>query len=82
MSDLAQDRERYANSHWHWDKPTAVRILKGLLADLEAGSDQAKLLALPGLGKDGIPTLWFCTEDREVYGKGFNQSTFCPPFCG
>lgn len=47
MSDLAQDRERYANSHWHWDKPTAVRILKGLLADLEAGSDQAKLLALP-----------------------------------
>lgn len=52
MSDLAKDRERYAASHWHWDKPTATRILKGLLADLEAGSDQAKLLALEPWRRD------------------------------
>lgn len=81
MSDFEKDRDRWAKANWHWNKRMALHILKKLTADVEAMSDDGKMRIFPGYGPDGVPTLWLCTEDHEVYGPGYNQSTFCPPFC-
>lgn len=78
---MQDDRKRYAGNKWSWEKRFALQMLRRLTADLEAGSDTARLVAVPGNAETGVPTLWLCTEDKGEYGEGYNQSTFCPPWC-
>lgn len=92
MATMAEDRARYADGHWWWDGRLAKHILAGLLREMEAGGEGARLVAYPGLSEKGVPTLWFRVDNRDTHhpiaeesprtATEYNQSTFCPPFCG
>lgn len=81
MSAMDRSRHRHQRRYFWWAKDDAITMLTELLGTLRAGSDDIKLVVYEGQDEQGHAELWHCTEDRETYGPGYDNSHLCPPLC-